>query len=499
MPPGYSCPNPACTHVFAADGVKGASALTCPACGTVYRFRQTTPPPPEPQHTPSPAIRPAPPPPPKLPPPVPPPIAAPIAVPVYSEPEDEAPHSDLLFTSPDMVVGIPGRGDKDGKRRRGGSILPWVVLVLVLGGLGAGGYFLYALVLKDLLQDPGARALKTKANFAFFPPGGFRSDETLLNKARANLAMTRKSGPRCHVAAYYLDYKFREPGDEELVEEAVKRLKEYFPHLEYIDPLQSGGKGRTGELGTEKALALTFKAKGADEVPFVGECLMAARRGYAYWLVMWGPEDDRDELEGIWEKLRAGFRYGEEREGWKPTARPSTDARIEGLGVTVRPATEVWQVEETPKDYDPAAEMVLRGYELALDEGGRLRREKIAGRLATVQFLALPKAADLKSAVAAAKEHVTKRLKDVNDAVKVEPMNDRGSGKPLIETDVGEFKGEVHHLDIRQAMDGKGEFGLLAVVNRPEGVLAVFCQCPAGKRGYWLPEFKEVLASVRRK
>jgi hypothetical protein len=36
------CPNPACTHQFTASELKGATALKCPRCGTVFQFRQGT-------------------------------------------------------------------------------------------------------------------------------------------------------------------------------------------------------------------------------------------------------------------------------------------------------------------------------------------------------------------------------------------------------------------------------------------------------------------------
>src|SRR5438105_7894030 len=39
MTSGYPCPNPACSHVFSADLVGGATALKCPVCGNVFRLR----------------------------------------------------------------------------------------------------------------------------------------------------------------------------------------------------------------------------------------------------------------------------------------------------------------------------------------------------------------------------------------------------------------------------------------------------------------------------
>src|SRR5438552_9418549 len=50
------CPNPACTHQFSASELKGATALKCPRCGTVFQFRQAPPAPAEP----TPVAKPAP-------------------------------------------------------------------------------------------------------------------------------------------------------------------------------------------------------------------------------------------------------------------------------------------------------------------------------------------------------------------------------------------------------------------------------------------------------
>jgi len=35
------------------------------------------------------------------------------------------------------------------------------------------------------------------------------------------------------------------------------------------------------------------------------------------------------------------------------------------------------------------------------------------------------------------------------------------------------------------------------LVSRPDGVLAIFCECPADRRGYWLGEFKALVETVR--
>src|SRR5262249_45028216 len=41
MNTGFPCPNPTCKHVFPSTAVKGAAALKCPLCATVFQFRST--------------------------------------------------------------------------------------------------------------------------------------------------------------------------------------------------------------------------------------------------------------------------------------------------------------------------------------------------------------------------------------------------------------------------------------------------------------------------
>src|SRR5438552_520967 len=41
MPTNFPCPNPACSAVFAPEGVNGTATFKCPRCGTVFGFRGT--------------------------------------------------------------------------------------------------------------------------------------------------------------------------------------------------------------------------------------------------------------------------------------------------------------------------------------------------------------------------------------------------------------------------------------------------------------------------
>jgi hypothetical protein len=399
-----------------------------------------------------------------------------------------------VLSEHDMLVKPPTpRGRRDG----GLNWLTWAVLGVFLAGAVAGGYYLYANFLSSQFEEPDAKKRRLVANFAYYGPAGWRADKRLQQGMNADIGMSH-TGPRAHLAIYFHDYEFRTPSDEELVEGAVKRLKESFRRVEYIDPLQSGGKGRSGSLGGEEALAMTFQATGEDNVRMIGECHMLSRRGYAYWLMAWGPESEAEELPDLWEPVRAGFKHGDGRDGWQPTPRPTVPFEIPGRGLQVRYAEEEWQPAENAKTFSPAAVLALTGYELT-KEDGRLRRVPYAGKSATVTVLALPQAADIDAAVAAARNHIlTQTSLKAFDMVKVTAIKDRGSGKPLVETKVGELPGQAHHLLFEVGKD-EALFGLLAVVRREDGVVAIYCECPEAKRAYWLAEFKAVVNSLAPK
>ena len=58
--------------------------------------------------------------------------------------------------------------------------------------------------------------------------------------------------------------------------------------------------------------------------------------------------------------------------------------------------------------------------------------------------------------------------------------------------------GEVHRLRLELGPDNV-EYGVLAVVHQPEGLVVIFCQCKWDRRAYWEQEFKTLLDTVRIK
>ena len=149
------------------------------------------------------------------------------------------------------------------------------------------------------------------------------------------------------------------------------------------------------------------------------------------------------------------------------------------------------------KDADPAAEVLLRGFEAVEDETtGQNRVERLAGKSAEILVLVLPAAPDLPSAVRAAKEYIRKRAADSNPDAKIEPAVDAASGKAAVGREVGAFPGQVDRLRVILGPDTE-KFGLLAVARRPEGVLVVYGECKWDRRDYWQQEFEAFLETVR--
>jgi hypothetical protein len=364
-----------------------------------------------------------------------------------------------------------------------------VLFTLLASFIGGMGYLLFWVLPQFSTNDPDRR--KVQLNFSFTNIWAYRDDIRLRRLMDVGIAQTR-SDPRGHVALHAIDYKTRQPGDEELLDEAVKRLKAGFPRLQYQDPL-SGGK--TGELDGEPAYRFEFRGSGADEVPMVGECTFLSRRGIGYWLYAWGPAEDEEELGARFERIRGGFRFASEREGWQPTPRETTEQAIGEVAVRFNYVHALWRVEPNPTDYDPRAALVLRGYEQTGERSVRTPVDTYAGKSAVVQVLLLDRAEDLASGVDLALGHVTNQLAKIEPMVKLETYVPDG-GKSAISPDVGAFKGETRQLNVRVSAD-TSRFGILAVVNRPEALLVIYGECPLEKRGYWLGEFKALLETVR--
>ncbi len=492
MPDGFPCPNPTCTQVFPPDAVKGAAALTCPRCGTVYQFRSPAPekkpaaPARQTRHHRSPPKTFHPPPPPPVAPPVP---IAPVAPLAYPAAQAPAPHLHLEDSSERVL-------SRRSRRRRGGWVKLLVGLLVFLvaaGGIALGVYLLVQNLPGD--DDTNPAHLKKQGNFAFTIPPGWHQDPQLKLKMKVHLALKAGKQPS-YMGLYFRDYATREPGDGELLDEAMKKLHGYFATVEYEDPFKGPRKGRTDTLGGEPAIVLPFQATDRNQVVMQGQVVMLTRQGYAYWLFTWGPEDHHDQLVEGWAALREHFKLFNDREGWKPLPRPVERYLDPELNVRLTYAKDMWHKADNPKDHDERAVLVLRGFEPSEDEKGRKRVEALAGKAATVEVLVLPAQKGAEAAHKAALEHIRKKLEQTNPEVKIDPVTDRKSGRPSAGVEVGNLRGKWARLRIGLGPDTQ-RFALLAVASLPKGVLALYAECRWERRDFWDQEFKDLIETVR--
>jgi hypothetical protein len=386
-------------------------------------------------------------------------------------------------------------------RARRGRGLGWVkffIGALVFVVLGSGVAVGVVLLIRYLPGDDNSdlERMKTRGNFAFSKPPGWREDKNLQFAMQVPFALTQRK-PRSHMALIYRDDKTRQPSDAEMLDVALKHLRFIFATVDYEDPFQGKQKGRTGTLGGEPAIVVEFQGTGRDEVVMRGQVYILTRQGYTYWIWIWCPEDYHDEARESWETLRGRFKLFNQRDGWKPRPPETEPFAVPDMAVRLDWIKGLWSKEDNPKDYDEMAVLALRGFEPTEDEEtGKKHVVKLAGKAATVLVLVLPPAQDVKSAHAAALERIKKKQMETYSALKVEPVK-RKNGKPIVGVEVGALRGEWSKLQLKLDEENS-HFGLLAVVTQPKGVLAIFCECDWKRRDFWDQEFKALVETVRR-
>jgi hypothetical protein len=115
---------------------------------------------------------------------------------------------------------------------------------------------------------------------------------------------------------------------------------------------------------------------------------------------------------------------------------------------------------------------------------------------ATFQILVLPKQANLKAAVAAARDYLKKREEALYSQTKLQPIKDKSGADSDRATDIGNEPGHLSKLDVHNT-DDLQRFMVLAIVNRPDGVLVLVGECLWERRDFWDQEFTSLLKSFK--
>jgi hypothetical protein len=369
------------------------------------------------------------------------------------------------------------------------------MVLLLLGAIGIGlavwlGMWLRYLE-RDGVRDQAVAAVSNRYNFHLRPPAApWKSDETICRRLHVNFGMSRKS-PSNHLGLFLRDYENRMPTDAELVEQAVTKLREYLDRrsLEW----ERKPAGDDARLAGLQAVVVDFVGTDPDQVPVAGECYAVAYRGYAYWFFTWGPEENRADLTAEWESLRQGFGVLNGREGWKE--KPRETAVLVGKKAAYRLTfpTDLW----TRKDavpFDPLADAVLEAHDREADPGGK----RHAGKTAHFLVLVLPRTADLKSAVTAARAYLVKRLAEQGyDKPLITEGKEKGNRVADADTDLGTIPGHLTKLQVTlEDSDSYNRFIILGVAARPDGVLMFLGECDYNRRAFWEQEFLPLLQTL---
>jgi hypothetical protein len=368
-----------------------------------------------------------------------------------------------------------GRAPRRRRRLLVGAGVLLAAAVLVVGLLFAGRALLCSLGPQETGYAHDSRAY----NYRFaFPESGWVNDREAQFGLKASFAL-RRSAPASGLALLVKDYRDRTPRDGDLMDEALRRLREYFKGLEWE-------RRSNGQLAGKRALVIEFQGE-VEQVLMNGECCMATHNGYAYWFLTWAPLPDRDRAAEEWDGMRRRLSLLGGREGW--TEQPPRTAAATGTRAAygLRYAEEIWQKERLD-GYDPAADLVLLGHEPG--EG------RLAGKAATVQVLVLPKQPDLKTAQEAARNRLLEQQRQEGYAETTIELLAEKSGLPGRLGDIGATRGYIVRMHVRNT-ESRERYLVLAVVREPEQVLVIQCQCAWSRRDYWDPEFRALLESFR--
>jgi hypothetical protein len=424
--------------------------------------------------------------------------AVPIAHPVTADnvpmamPVDAAPPSALDFSSPSQLVVPRTRRQVDtvGKRRLVRWIARGLAAALGLALLAWGGMWLAHFLKMGPGEEDAGRVASVYNSRLNWPGNPWTRDKHIQARLHVHIGMTSAEHNSC-LGLAFKDYKDRRPSDAEMLDEALAKLRAYFQGLEWeLKPIDDNA-----ELAGQPAQVLEFQGVDSEHVTMNGECYMLTSRGYGYWFFTWAPlgelEQDREPIHAEWIQLRQRLTLREGRKGW--TERPREDEKVAGKKATFQLAyvKGLW-TREPAEDYDPHADVVLKGHEPNPD------RKPLAGKDATVQVLVLPKQANLKAAVEAAREYVTQREKKLYARTTLEPIKDKNGAEIDHTADIGTEHGHLSKLHMKNTEDLE-RYLLIAVVNRPEGVVVLVGECLWERRDFWDQELMALLKTFKVK
>jgi hypothetical protein len=533
MPNILPCPNPACSHAFTAEQLKGVTMLRCPACGMEFRFggasagraapstpvarapavplaKPVSAPPPRGQPVAAPRAMP-------LPPPIPPSAAVTAAQPEIL-PDTVLPEDAVLAPAAAVrpvsqaappTSGVPDAGHAGPLIRARYQPRGWGGLTYAFVGGGVLLAIAAVIVLVILSQrkgadpDDGKRATEKKPPPGRVIDGYLRSaakeekvvrltltdksweHETNLRKGfDAVLALQRKD-TKTWLGIAVKDYGNSRPRDAELIAAAKERLEDVFDNS-----LELGDATQKVELAGQPAQRIVFKGK-LESAFRHGQCYMFSQRGLGYWLYVIAPTADAARKEVAELQEANALALVDERVAWREQPVKLETFAANKLPVTLQAPEGVWE-KFPPFEEDDRTDLYL---------AGKYKQEKDNRKNAFAVVLALDKEADTKEALKAARDFVEKKRKEENkDATLALAGGDAIPEQGELGT-IAKFanrQGRMVELRV-QDKERPLRYLMLAVIVEPDRTIAVVCECSWESRLIWREDFRDLLATLRVK
>lgn len=473
MSNGFPCPNPSCPHVFSAAAVTGATVLTCPRCATVFQF-QTGGAAVASGASSAPAERSAAP---SLQAPI------PIAQPVASPP----PELDINYLPSPVSL-----------RQRARRRQPWGWQAVGGMGLLVGAIGLVLLLAlrwdklvpqKKTVKRTGEEVVLKASNFRYqIPASGWWQDDKMKEKLRYGKLVLHRLSPASWFAVLAKDFKLRNPRPKEMYAEGLYILEQQFKeNLEH--ELREGLW-----INDRPAQAIVFRGQ-MNKQMYGGECWMFGHQGYGYWILSWSTGDGQKQLEADLADLRKRFTFGDERKTWEEKRPALREFVVAKASCRLTDTEGIWEEPMQPAaDYDKTAVLALHALEQDLGADAERKRNIRYGP--TFLVLQLPPAGgDIKSSVAAAREHLLAEQRQFYQETTMEPVSD-ADRPPGTVTAIGNARGHLGLLRVRNG-ETLRKFVVQAVIPAGDHILVLQGECFWNQRAAWEDAMIQLIESLK--